>query len=81
MENENRFNLSNEEIDELVLLYNEQKTTIQNLAIKASMFEEWAIKYKIDLEKLKLELREKENLIASLNHRIEHLQNDYKPEE
>ena len=81
MENENRFNLSNEEIDELVLLYNEQKTTIQNLAIKANMFEEWAIKYKIDLEKLKLELREKENLIASLNHRMEHLQNDYKPEE
>lgn len=62
--------LTQEEINELVNLYNSQLVEIETLKAKAAMYEEWALLYKKQLDDLKKLVKEYEIEFVSLTNQV-----------
>jgi hypothetical protein len=57
----NRIDLSDEEIFELINLYKAQSNELTTMRVEMNMYKEWAISYKREIEKLKLIIKDYEN--------------------
>jgi hypothetical protein len=66
----NDIELTQEEVNELIGLYNSQLDEIKTLKIKADMYEEWALLYKRELEELKTLVREYETEFNRLTAQV-----------
>lgn len=62
--------LTQEEVNELVNLYNSQLVEIETLKAKADMYEEWALHYKKQLDDLKKLVKEYELEFVSLTNQV-----------